>query len=303
MTTKLKLFPQEPRGRLIRIDRPLLYPAMDPLSPLTVSSAVHARALQGCTPSTEVTIERFHRALDCANPAMSGDYPGLHDELSGHLRVDGPPASESGLEKLTVEFRAFRRLVDRDAPFWRGDEDEFADSLLRVHARLGRGANSFRNRAVVIHPDGRGNSIRFPHHDEVRPLLRRLSLFLRDHSRRHPALCAVTAYAAIVHAHPFADGNGRTARTVYNLMLAQETNTRHFVPIHLISSCAQASFLIKLRRALYGGDWTGLQAFFADATRLSHRLQSPAAHAAAGTGNPLAAAPGARSRGAAGQVR
>jgi hypothetical protein len=289
MTPEPKLFPQEPRGRLIRINRPLLYPAIDPRSPLAVRGAVHARAWQGCCPSSEASIRQFCTALESTYPAVAGDYPGFHDELSDHLRVDGPQTSDGLLEKLTVEFRAYCRLVDRDTPFWRGNGDEFADSLLRIHGRLGGGANSFRSHAVVIHPDGRGNSILFPHHTEVHSLLQRLSAFLRDHSQRHPALCAMTAYAAIIHAHPFADGNGRTARTVYNLLLARETGTRHFVPIHLIASRAQASVLIKLRRALYGGDWTGLQAFFADATRLSHRLQAPVAAAAPDeTGNPLA---------------
>jgi fido (protein-threonine AMPylation protein) len=104
----------------------------------------------------------------------------------------------------------------------------------------------------------------------------------------------MTAYAAIIHAHPFADGNGRTARTVYNLLLAKETGSRHFVPIQLICSRTQASFLIKLRRALYGGNWAGLQAFFADATRLSHRLQATLAAAApADLRDPPAPAPAA----------
>ncbi len=32
-------------------------------------------------------------------------------------------------------------------------------------------------------------------------------------------------------------------------------------------------FLIKLRRALYGGEWEPLAAFFVDALRLSHEIQ------------------------------
>jgi hypothetical protein len=49
--------------------------------------------------------------------------------------------------------------------------------------------------------------------------------------------------------------------------------SRHFLPIHSFNALTRGGLVIKVRRAIYGGDWGPLLAFFADATRLSHRFQ------------------------------
>lgn len=52
---------------------------------------------------------------------------------------------------------------------------------------------------------------------------------------------------------------------------------RHFLPLHALDALTRGALVIKMQRARNGGFWDPLLAFFADAFRLSHRLQGPPA--------------------------
>ncbi|GAA4815350.1 hypothetical protein GCM10023232_08820 [Sphingosinicella ginsenosidimutans] len=265
---------QAPRDRSVSLTEWISYPSTAPLSPLIVSAKAlelsASEALASSAASLQQLADRLSSAL--SDPR---DYPGLVDELAPFFDDRDAPEPRTLFPKTREEFAAYARMVNRLPPLAGTSETEFAELLARVHARLGEGANGFRTSPIsmMIRSDAGGDKIAFPHHRHCRPLVARLHRFLADHIATHPGLCATVAYGAIMHAHPFTDGNGRTGRTMFNLVLAAGTGTRHFVPIHLIAALQRGSFIIKLRRALYGGDWGGPQAFFRDAARLSATLQ------------------------------
>lgn len=266
-------FPQAARGRTIRLTGALAFPAIAPLAPLIVRSKALELILREAPATTAASLARLSAAL--ADPAWraGADFPGLCDELDPYL---GDKASDSKAEEIAkarTEFAVYSRMIARMPAPGALDAAGFVDLLRDTHRRLGTGISTLRDRAVRIRPDAAGNQVLFPHFSQCPALLANLHGFLDRHHACYPVLCATVTYAALIHAHPFNDGNGRTARTMYNLVLAAGTGSRHFVPVHLIAADHPGSLLIKLRRALYGGDWSGLQALFADAGRLSIRLQ------------------------------
>jgi hypothetical protein len=185
----------------------------------------------------------------------------MRDELEPHL-TEIEPGEAWTAPKVRKEFAVYSRMVDRFRGPAVGLAGDFEQLLLEIHRRLGTGANNFRNGPVMIRPDAAGNTVFFPHHGQCRRLLEQLHFFLSSNHYRAPTLCATVAYAAVIHAHPFTDGNGRTARTLYNLLASAGLGQRHFVAILSFTAVYRASFLIKVRRAIYRGDWSSLHAFF-----------------------------------------
>lgn len=176
MTPEPKLFPQEPRGRLVRINRPLLYPAIDPLSPLAVRGAVDTRVWQKCCLSSEASLERFCKALESVYPAVSSDYPGFHDELSNHLRVDGLPTSDAMLEKLTAEFRAYCGEHWCQARSWHRRFHDPEASLSRSVSGAAARASPMQAQAVrSLHKPSRRRPTHCPPRSQAAPRERRRS--------------------------------------------------------------------------------------------------------------------------------
>ncbi len=269
--------PQAPCGLVVEVPESFRWPPIDPVSPLAVRGKAHEMfCLRACHSSRE-SVERFLLGMASGEAETTGRYPGLSDELSAYLstvpRIDRDQSTARTLREFAVYAR-MRKAAESIAHTGPGD---FADLLLEVHRRLGTGANAFRAGPVGTRPDGAGNQVVYPDHRRCLPLIRALHSFLCLNMDRYPAVCAMAAYVGINQAHPFADGNGRTARTAYNLIVAA-SGSRHFLPLYGFNTARGGSLIIKVRRAMYGGDWAPLLAFLADATRLSDRLQRDRAH-------------------------
>jgi Fic/DOC family len=268
-------FPQAPRERVVALTGRLPFPAVAPLTALAVRSKALELHLRPAPATIAASLARLSDSL--ADPAWTAGagFTGLADELEPYLDDKAPDDKSEEIAKVRAEFAVYARLADRIGRIEAIGRDGFVGLLRDTHRRLGTGISTLRQRPVGITPDAAGNRVLFPHHSQCPALLGDLSDFLGRHIADYPALCATVTYGALIHCHPFNDGNGRTARTLYNLVLAAGTGSRHFVPVHLIAAHHRAAFLIKLRRAVYGGDWIGLQAFFTDAGRLSIALQLP----------------------------
>jgi Fic/DOC family protein len=252
----------------------LVPPALDPLSPVVVrAKALGQLSLRAC-PSGRASLDRFFAVADGEGSASC--YPGLHDPLGGYVSYAG----EGGKPARTLaEFAAWQALGEPAGTMLANGPDGLTHLLLAVHRRLGAGASAFRDRPVATRPDGAGKRALYPHHRHVPRLIDEVHDFVRTNLVENPALCAAFGYVGITQAHPFSDGNGRTARALYNLVLAAG-GARHFLPISAFPAPARIGLVIKVRRTAYEGDWAPLIAWFADATRLSDRLQrapSPAA--------------------------
>ncbi|HYJ83656.1 MAG TPA: Fic family protein [Allosphingosinicella sp.] len=273
MTARLIDSPQLPRDRVLAYSGLLKFPTIEPLSPLAVQSKAMEAQLRSARPSSRASLDRLCAALDRPDWEAAYSYPGLSDELEPYVQAAEDCHAVPAGRKAATEFAVYARLAVRHVPLAAMDDEAFTRFLMAVHRRLGAGRNALRDGPVGLRPDAAGNRVLFPDHRLCPALLSSLNGFLHAHLAAYPALCASVAYAGIVYAHPFNDGNGRTARTICNLILAGSAATRHFLPIQAIAA-RHPAFGIKLRRAIHGGDWLSLQTYFTEATRLSRALQA-----------------------------
>lgn len=261
------------KGRRIPVPPILQFPEFGRSAALAVLEVRLTKAIQGCGESTWSSLKRAHATRQEIGE-LAERYPGLVDELSIYLN---PAAREfdakRALSRAGAEYRAVRSLTKSGGVFRAELENDLILLVQRIHQTLGAGHGVFREGPVSIKPDLSGNVLEFPHHSQCRPLLQSLQIFLRENVARYPGFSAVVGLVGVVHAHPFMDGNGRTARTLCNALLATGCGSRHFVPISLLAHLSGGGFILKLRRAMYGGEWDKLAEFFIDALELSTALQ------------------------------
>jgi len=66
---------------------------------------------------------------------------------------------------------------------------------------------------------------------------------------------------SLCNLHPFADGNGRLSRIVFNALLTTDGVRTPYVPLYELGRVSRGGFLIASRLAQYRGDWSALASF------------------------------------------
>jgi Fic family protein len=102
-------------------------------------------------------------------------------------------------------------------------EDITKRDILDIHSLILKkidDSNAGKYRNVVINVQGTTHS--FPNPEKVPELMDGFFEWLQNKNSDHPIKVAADAHFKLVSIHPFADGNGRTARILMNLLLMQE---------------------------------------------------------------------------------
>ena len=264
--------PQALRNRTIVVSHALPYLGTRQPSDLLLRCKIVEEVLAGAAASSRASITAAAEALSVPDFAMGRGLPALRDELEPYLPEIPPRTAEANVKTLE-EFKVYSRMVPKLRPFSTLSEDEFLRAVLEIHRRLGTGANQLRQTPVWTRRDSTGNALLYPDARECRALLGRLHTFIATNAPANPALCAVAGYAALIQIHPFNDGNGRTARTFFNLLLSSELRVRHFVPLQALKAQWPGSYIIKLRRAMHQSDLVPIADYFAALVRISSSLQ------------------------------
>lgn len=260
-------------GRVTRVPNILMMPAPAAGMRLAALSAALEHTWRSACSSTHALLEE----LDPFDPHLrnfaKAHHPGMFDELSAYAHHDDLYRDYDLGGKRRQEFDAAETALGLGSFARCETSADFIQGLRTLHGLLAAGPSELRQGPMALRPDHAGNVVHFPHHSHCDPLLTSLYQFIKTHSDQYRALCAVVAYAGVIHAHPFRDGNGRTARVLFNLLMRQWFETPHFLPLLDMMVLSESGFLIKLRRALYGGEWEPLASFFVQAIRVSDSLQ------------------------------
>ncbi|HEX8534086.1 MAG TPA: Fic family protein [Allosphingosinicella sp.] len=123
------------------------------------------------------------------------------------------------------------------------------------HACLGARPR-WRTKDIALAPDARGVRIIFPNPHLVPKLLAEARTFGGRHIENAPFATACVLYVLLLNCHPFLDGNGRTARVLFNVLaLGSRIRDGFFFPIREIAKATFGEVEICLRRAEIFGDF------------------------------------------------
>jgi fido (protein-threonine AMPylation protein) len=135
-------------------------------------------------------------------------------------------------------------------------------SLRGLHAMIAAGepyAGKYRSEAVSIG----GSEHQPPEHIAVPALMYELVAWLRATPPGHAILKASIAHAWLTHIHPFQDGNGRVARLLANIILAQSS----LPPAIVKARTHRSRYLDVLSGSDPGGDILPVSGLFLDTLR------------------------------------
>ena len=106
------------------------------------------------------------------------------------------------------------------------------EDIKNIHRLFYRGideanAGLWRKKSVIV----TGTDYVFPAADEIEQFMQELCLWAQtERSTMHPVKFAALLHLKLVTVHPFADGNGRTARLLMNLALVQKGYQLAIIP-------------------------------------------------------------------------
>lgn len=188
--------------------------------------------------------------------------------------------------RLDQEVRACVALSDDLlTAFEQADDERFIGALDRACAMVTGGPGSMRTTAGVRTRAERGASIAFPPAAGIVPRMRALLAFIRQEDGSTALFKAMVALVALTNCHPYANGNGRTARWLFNGVLRWRGGlpSGAYVPLLAFFERSQGGFLIRQRRAEIYGDWDDLALYLCKVLEMwaTHVASNPEApHAA-----------------------
>jgi hypothetical protein len=150
----------------------------------------------------------------------------------------------------------------------------FLNLLLTGHGALTNVPPGFRRGEVETMRDQSGSFVRFVPESHVPAALEQLRTFVCGYSQRNPAMVAAVLLNGICQIHPFADGNGRVSRVIFNWFMAKSSGVVRYLPLYEIARASSGSFIVKLNRARFQKDWTPLLRYLVGCARLANKLQA-----------------------------
>lgn len=139
----------------------------------------------------------------------------------------------------------------------------FLPAIRRACGRLtGNDQANLRQSRAGLERDRDGTRIEFGPWEQVQARLENLQAAIRS-SSLPSTMTAVSAMAVFLNIHPFPDGNGRSARALFNAALEFGAGTEDgYLPLCAILAASQAGFEIRLRDAETNGNWLPLIDYF-----------------------------------------
>jgi hypothetical protein len=224
---------------------------------LTDASAALRRLKPVAPEAVETAPDDCFRAL---RHALSSHYVALHASSNSlgrsRLEADALAVFEAGPDRLLTS-----------SPLG------FRDQLRALNRTLTDGKDDWRDGFVKLSDDRAGNQIYFPPVSAVPGQIERLRSFIAAKDAAPPLFTAAVAYALLLNCHPFTDGNGRTARVLFNHLLHRGGMPAEvYLALHEIARRSQGGYEIALRIAELHGDWEPFLRWLLDAIRCCRDL-------------------------------
>lgn len=203
----------------------------------------------------------FHSSVRSFLAKLDGSlWQRLQHDLSWCF-LDSPPMHEDWLFRIRVEYDAISQLEDS---LWLAVTTRsfhlFCTSLQELCSfGLGTSAQYRFGDMSVGTTEARGGRVVFPHADLAQQRLVHVMQILSSPPYRSSLFLAIIVMTCVTNAHPFIDGNGRTSRMLFNMVLRRGGMAADcYIPLYEFIAQSRGGFQLRVRQAEIRGEWDPL---------------------------------------------
>ena len=241
-----------------------------PASLIPTSSQLDCRllALRRLTQKDLMKVNDSLRRLLADADFVSRFYDPLTKYLSKECKMP------SLLARSASELEAVERIVKQKEEIRFSSVEDLKDTACSLHQRMMPDGGLIRQNDVATISDDYGQVVRYPsacYIDEGFEDLAEILENLGPHAHVAKAITLLVNFQAL---HPFADGNGRVARALFNMMLHNSQKSTCYLPIYEVSQLSGGFALLSLRRAQVSNIWGPFVEFLSACADAVIRLQS-----------------------------
>ena len=214
-------------------------------------------------------------APEAIDAAPEAHFLSLRHALSAHylaLRDGGPHCRRAQREAdVLAALRAETEILSLSSP------RRFTQGLAALNHALAGDSGGWRTGFVRLGDDRMGSRIYFPPVSAVPTQLNRLRRAIANRASTPPLFAAASAYALLLNCHPFSDGNGRTARVLFNHLLHRAGMPLGvYLPLYEIARRSDGGYEIALRLAELRGEWEPFLRFVLNAIACQRAIAAEA---------------------------
>lgn len=214
---------------------------------------------------SNLSVSSVEEELD-RQPQLAGE---LRHRLSDIWLARRPDASvrdvrdyEHELAVSAASAMRLRRAIERSSY---GCFIDWANESFRLHTQSK--IAQFRTGPIYTQADADGTQVEFLDYRDVEGQLQ-LAFRVVVATQDRPLLAAAAAQVIFLNAHPFVDGNGRSARALFNVVLCTGHPSIVHLPLRLFIDRADGGFEIAVRQVELNDDWADLLCFHSAWLRL-----------------------------------
>ncbi|HTD05221.1 Fic family protein [Undibacterium sp.] len=141
--------------------------------------------------------------------------------------------------------------------------DRFVQVISDMCSELVNVRAPIRRTPIGTSPDLQGARWRYAPPDRIVSGLFELCAYLKNQTSHSPVVKAVVSHVVIACLRPFSDGNGRTARVIFNALISGSGQTDSlYIPCQRFCELSRHGYNIRSRLAHIHGEWNDIIVYF-----------------------------------------
>lgn len=186
----------------------------------------------------------------------------LQHRLSNHVDPKIFP-SENATSRKEFSFYQLAGPAFIDKLF---SDDSFIGFINEAGRKIKDDSNIIRQGNIRTVPDEEGGYTEFIDISMLRMSLLALREYALKNNGEHSLFMSIAFSVMFVHAHPLLDGNGRTSRLFFNMML--ENALSDYIPLTELCYAARSGYVLSIREAFLFSEWDNIIRFYCNCIHL-----------------------------------
>jgi hypothetical protein len=215
---------------------------------------------------TEYDIISWCNDLSGKHPSVLRRIPTLEHRLSDVF--ERRLYRKEVIARTPGEIRALKRFCEFGAPHEYVDWEKW---IININSAVTNANSSFRENSIYTERDKYGGYATYPNFGFITEAMKHMNSYKNRYIIDYPLETSIVSLVFLGAIHPFADGNGRTSRVVFNT-IAGSIKSKTYIPLYELSEHSRGGYILALREAQYNNKWRPIIRFLSEGCKVLEEL-------------------------------